>query len=115
MLLDWVVREFGEGVWWFVWEGLGERLGGEEFGMGKVKKVVMVLLWEELEFWEVEVRVGVERGKGLFVFGGEMVLLVDFVLWLVLYDIVRVCGEWVFVVSFGSKGKIIEEGEEEVR
>ncbi|KAK4665289.1 hypothetical protein QC763_400670 [Podospora pseudopauciseta] len=115
MLLDRAVREFGEGIWRPVREGLGERLGGEEPGMGKVKKVVTVLLWEELEFWEGEVRAGAERGKGLFVLGGETASPVDFALWPLLHDIVRVCGEQVFAVSFGSKGKTTEEGEEEIR
>ncbi|KAK0669882.1 hypothetical protein QBC41DRAFT_100902 [Cercophora samala] len=122
-LLERAVAGFGEGVWRPIREGLsgggGSKLSAEGPGMGKVKKVMTVLLWEELEFWEGEVRASAEKGKGagkgLFVLGGETPSPVDFALWPVLHDIVRVCGEEVFAVSFGKKSKATADGEEEVR
>ncbi|KAK4175005.1 hypothetical protein QBC36DRAFT_355945 [Triangularia setosa] len=119
-----VARRFGLleralGFWEGVWKPIKAVANKDEpAGMNKTKKTMTVLLWEELEFWEGEIKTTVakakdlETEKGVFVLGGETASPVDFALWPVLHDIVRVCGEGVFAVSFGKRGKTTEEGKE---
>ncbi|KAK4205519.1 hypothetical protein QBC40DRAFT_320404 [Triangularia verruculosa] len=99
-----------------IWKPMKSTIDiGAPPGVAKTKRVMTVLLWEELDFWNGEI--GKQEQQQKWVLGGETASPVDFALWPVLHDLVRVCGEeGVFDVCFGKREDDAKEGEpKEVR
>ncbi|KAK4189689.1 hypothetical protein QBC35DRAFT_461867 [Podospora australis] len=124
-----------------VWRGVLKAVDAKEPpGLMKTKKALTLLLFEELSFWEGCAREGFtsaattqgsssgekEDSKGeqekeasggtggtFYLCGGSKASPVDFALWPVLHDMVRVLGESVFTVSFlrPPEGKGEETGQ----
>ncbi|KAK4168272.1 alpha-ketoglutarate-dependent dioxygenase alkB 2 [Cladorrhinum sp. PSN259] len=94
-------------------KGNAEKAEGAE-SLQRTKKVISLLVWEEMVFWEGKAKEAVDEGKkeqkdddenkvtgtvvAVFICGGTAPSPVDFALWPVLHDMVQVLGDNVFDV-----------------
>ncbi|KAK3987258.1 alpha-ketoglutarate-dependent dioxygenase alkB 2 [Cladorrhinum sp. PSN332] len=81
----------------------------------RTKKLMSLLVWEEMVFWESKAKEAVsegkqkdtdekEKGTAVYICGGSAPSPADFALWPVLHDMVRVLGDNVFDVA-GLRGE----------